>query len=132
MYLHVYSTCAKVLNDFLVVFCFESSLGASCLCGRDCPVWLSGNAHLYSEQCAVRQRLDETLSSRFHYTSFRPGQMEALMAVAHGSDVFIRMPTGAGKSLCMLLIPLCLGRGSLGIIVSPLIGLIEQQVGGVY
>ena len=42
--------------------------------------------------------------------------------------MFVRMPTGGGKSLCMFLIPLSLGNDSLGIMVSPLVGLMEQQV----
>ena len=39
------------------------------------------------------------------------------------------MPTGGGKSLCMFLVPVSLGCGAVGIVISPLVGLIEQQVG---
>ena len=98
------------------------------LCRSDCPVWLSGNVSTCTEECTVHRRLYESLLSKFHHESFRPGQLEALLPVAHGKDVFVRMPTGGGKSLCMFLIPLSLGNDSLGIIVSPLVGLIEQQV----
>ena len=68
------------------------------------------------------------LSSRFHYSGFRPGQLEALLAAAHGKDVFVHMRTGGGKSLCMYLLPLACGNDAMGIVISPLVGLMEQQV----
>lgn len=98
------------------------------LCRNDCPVWLRGGTSSYSEECTARQKLEETLRSTFHHASFRPGQLEALLPVAHGQDVLVRMPTGGGKSLCMFLIPLSLGKAAMGIVISPLVGLIEQQV----
>ena len=98
------------------------------LCRNDCPVWLRGGTSSYSEECTARQKLGETLRSTFHHASFRPGQLEALLPVAHGQDVLVRMPTGGGKSLCMFLIPLSLGKAAMGIVISPLVGLIEQQV----
>ena len=76
----------------------------------------------------AQPKLEEALHSTFRHTSFRPGQLEALLSVAHGKDVFVRMPTGGGKSLCMFLVPVSLGRGAMGIVISPLVGLIEQQV----
>ena len=63
---------------------------------------------------------------RFIMQVICPGQLEALLPVAHGKDVFVCMPTGGGKSLCMFLIPLSPGKAAMGIIISPLIGLIEQ------
>lgn len=76
----------------------------------------------------ARPKLEGALRSTFHHTSFRPGQLEALLSVSHGKDVFVRMPTGGGKSLCMFLVPISLGCGAVGIVISPLVGLIEQQV----
>ena len=76
----------------------------------------------------AQPKLEGALRSTFHYTSFRPGQLEALHSVAHGKDVFVRMPTGGGKTLCMYLVPVSLGHGAMGIVISPLVGLIEQQV----
>ena len=46
--------------------------------------------------------------------------------MSHGKDVFVRMPTGGGKSLCMFLVPISLGCGPVGIVISPLV--VEQQV----
>ncbi len=62
----------------------------------------------------AQQKLEEALCSTFHHTSFRPGQLEAVLSVAHGKDVFVCMPTGGGKSLCMFLVPITLGCGAMG------------------
>ena len=64
----------------------------------------------------------------FEYDSFRPGQLEALIAVAHGKGVFVRMATGSGKTLCMLLLPLAMSESAMGIVISPLNGLMDEQV----
>ena len=68
------------------------------------------------------------LRSTFGYQNFRPGQLEALLPAAHGKDVFVHMRTGGGKSLCIFLLPLAFGHDAMGIVVSPLVGLMEQQV----
>jgi len=72
--------------------------------------------------------LESVLRDTFHFQSFLPGQLEAVLAIAHGKDVFVRMPTGGGKTLCMYLVPLSISDEAMGIIISPLIGLMEQQV----
>ena len=51
-----------------------------------------------------------------------------LLPVLHGHDVFVRMRTGGGKSICMFLPPLAISNTAVGIIVSPLVSLMEQQV----
>ena len=81
-------------------------------------------------QCIAQVKLKEVLSNVFHRESFRPGQLEALLPVAHGRDVFVHMPTGGGKSVCMYLVALALSSEAMGIVVSPLVGLVEQQVSG--
>ena len=88
----------------------------------DCPSGKPG------EQCAAQRKLHSVLRNTFHYERFRPGQLEAILPVAHGKDVFVRMPTGGGKSLCMYLVPLSISSETMGIVISPLVGLIEQQV----
>ena len=45
-----------------------------------------------------------------------------------GKDVFVRMATGSGKSLCMFLVPLGLSESAMGLVISPLNALMEQQV----
>ena len=71
--------------------------------------------------------LHKTLWTYYGYSSFRPGQERLIRALLEGNDVLGVMPTGAGKSLCYQ-IPALLLPG-LTIVVSPLISLMEDQVG---
>ena len=57
---------------------------------------------------------------------FRPLQSEAVEAMVQGKDVFLAMPTGAGKSLCFQL-PALIGSG-VTIVICPLVSLILDQV----
>ena len=70
-------------------------------------------------------RVVSVLERTFNLVSFRPGQLEALLPILHGRDAFVRLPTGGGKSLCMFLVPLAHGDG---VIISPLNGLMDEQV----
>ena len=51
-------------------------------------------------ESSCQSKLQETLHRYFGFSSFRPGQSEAAIAVLQGCDVFVRMATGSGKSLC--------------------------------
>ncbi|XP_014644749.1 PREDICTED: ATP-dependent DNA helicase Q5 isoform X1 [Ceratotherium simum simum] len=74
------------------------------------------------------RRVRSTLKKVFGFDSFKtPLQESATMAVVKGDkDVFVCMPTGAGKSLCYQL-PALLAKG-ITIVISPLIALIQDQV----
>ncbi len=71
--------------------------------------------------------LPTLLHTAFHLTAFRPYQEAVCQAVTAGKDVLLVMPTGAGKSLCYQLPGLA--RGGTTLVVSPLIALMEDQVG---
>src|SRR5215470_14670331 len=68
------------------------------------------------------------LHSVFGLTAFRGAQEEIVNHVANGGNCLVLMPTGGGKSLCYQL-PALLRKGC-GIVVSPLIALMRDQVAG--
>ena len=79
-------------------------------------------------QCPARLRLEGTLQQYFKFTCFKSGQMEAILPLLRGKDVFVRMATGSGKPLCMFLPPLAVSSTAMAVVISPLIGLLDQQV----
>jgi ATP-dependent DNA helicase RecQ len=66
------------------------------------------------------------LDSVYGYDSFRGAQADIIEHVVAGGDSLVLMPTGGGKSLCYQ-IPSLIRQGA-GIVVSPLIALMQDQV----
>jgi ATP-dependent DNA helicase RecQ len=68
----------------------------------------------------------ELLRKVYGYPAFRGQQAEVIAHVVSGGNAFVLMPTGGGKSLCYQ-IPALL-RPGVGVIISPLIALMQDQV----
>jgi len=68
----------------------------------------------------------EILARVFGYPSFRGQQAAIVEQIIGGGDALVLMPTGGGKSLCYQ-IP-ALVRAGVGVVVSPLIALMQDQV----
>ncbi len=68
----------------------------------------------------------EVLHRVFGFPGFRGQQDAAVRHVVAGGDALVLMPTGGGKSICYQIPALC--RPGTGVIVSPLIALMDDQV----
>ena len=66
------------------------------------------------------------LNRVYGYPAFRGKQQQVVEHVVAGGDAVVLFPTGAGKSLCFQIPALC--REGVGIVVSPLIALMRDQV----
>lgn len=84
---------------------------------------------MYLEPSATQPGIDaahEVLRRVFGYESFRGEQHEIVRHVVDGGDALVLMPTGGGKSLCYQ-VP-ALVRPGVGVVISPLIALMQDQV----
>ena len=72
------------------------------------------------------QNIHDALYHYFGFQSFLDNQEDIIREILAGQDICVIMPTGAGKSLCYQL-PILMRQGY-GIIVSPLISLMKDQV----
>ena len=68
----------------------------------------------------------QILRDVFGYERFRGHQAAIIEAVLDGCDALVLMPTGGGKSLCYQ-VPALIREGA-GLVVSPLIALMQDQV----
>lgn len=73
------------------------------------------------------EQAEAVVAEVWGYTSLRPAQRRPILAVLSGRDCLAVLPTGGGKSLCFQ-VPALLLPG-LTIVVSPLISLMQDQVG---
>jgi ATP-dependent DNA helicase RecQ len=73
------------------------------------------------------QNVREALTRYWGYESFRPLQERIVGSLLAGRDTCVIMPTGGGKSLCYQL-PAAMSQGKTGIVVSPLIALMQDQI----
>jgi len=74
----------------------------------------------------MMDRARKLLSEAYGYSAFRGQQHDVIEAALAGRDCLVLMPTGGGKSLCYQLPSLL--RGGTGIVISPLIALMRDQV----
>src|SRR3989304_4570858 len=74
--------------------------------------------------------LADILARYWGYHEFRPLQREAIDAVLAGRDSLVVLPTGGGKSLCFQLPALVGDAPGLGLVISPLLALMKDQVDG--
>ncbi|CAM9478460.1 unnamed protein product [Ascophyllum nodosum] len=75
--------------------------------------------------------LRQCLKTYWGHDSFRPYQLEVIDASLSGRDAFVLMATGSGKSICYQLPAVVQRRGPSGsvtVVVSPLVSLMEDQV----
>jgi len=70
----------------------------------------------------------DALTKKFGLREFREPQLDVILHVLTKSDALVIMPTGGGKSLCYQ-VPSVMNKG-VGVVISPLIALINDQVLG--
>ncbi|MBO11752.1 MAG: DNA helicase RecQ [Planctomycetaceae bacterium] len=74
------------------------------------------------------QQLRDVLKTHWGYDGFLPLQQEAMQCVLEDRDSVVVLPTGGGKSLCFQAPAVV--RSGVGLVVSPLISLMKDQVDG--
>jgi ATP-dependent DNA helicase RecQ len=78
----------------------------------------------------ITERMAEArrhLKAAYGYDDFRPLQKRVVHSILAGRDTLAVLPTGGGKSICFQIPALVLG--GLTIVISPLLALMQDQVG---
>ncbi len=88
--------------------------------------FLLGSIHAAGKMGRMSETALDLLHRIFGHREFRGEQAQIVEQVAGGGDALVLMPTGGGKSLCYQLPALL--RDGCGIVVSPLIALMQDQV----
>ncbi|WP_322784412.1 DEAD/DEAH box helicase [Acidiphilium sp. PA] len=83
-------------------------------------------AHARHTQILESDWPSRILKSVFGLPGFRGQQQSIIEHIVDGGDAIVLMPTGGGKSLCYQIPAIC--RPGVGIVVSPLIALMRNQV----
>ncbi|MEQ8479654.1 MAG: DNA helicase RecQ [Hoeflea sp.] len=82
--------------------------------------------HAFPDDREARNNPLDILRRVYGYPAFRGRQADVVGSLVSGGDAVVLFPTGAGKSLCFQIPALC--RPGVGIVVSPLIALMRDQV----
>jgi ATP-dependent DNA helicase RecQ len=82
----------------------------------------------WSDQPGAGSEPQQVLRQVFGYDTFRGPQADIVNHVVGGGSALVLMPTGGGKSLCYQIPALC--RPGVGVVISPLIALMQDQVEG--
>jgi ATP-dependent DNA helicase RecQ len=88
----------------------------------------AASGHAASATATTTPDPAQVLQEVFGYGAFRGPQAEIVSHVVGGGSALVLMPTGGGKSLCYQIPALC--RSGVGVVVSPLIALMQDQVEG--
>ena len=75
----------------------------------------------------------ENAAQSLGYTELKDKQLEVIVNLLLGNDVFATLPTGYGKSLCYACLPKAFDtilktEGSIIVVVTPLVAIIKDQV----
>ncbi len=94
----------------------------------------SGERSLESNDDDTLKSLIGSAAMSLGYKELKDEQTLSIMEFVKGKDVFVSLPTGFGKSLCYILLPIVFDRlrkvdkKSIALVVSPLIALMQDQV----